>query len=503
MIRREYNDLMLKSVYSSSNYKWLVFSAIGLGSLTNVIHHGSISIALPTIAREFDVSLTTIQWVVLAESLTISALLLPMGRLSDIIGRKPMYLLGVVLFGVMALFAGSSPAIAQYLGYAHPIMLMIPFRVFQGVGAAMTQANGMAMVTSIFSARERGKGLGAHGSVIGTGGIIGPIVGGFLVTYASWHWIFWINVPLCAITFLGTALLLDSSRFMGATQGDKSFDWLGATLSSSTLLVFLLTLSNGAELGWFSLPIVAGFLIFIGLITTFIWWELNSSSPMLDLSLFRSRLFSVGIGSSYISFLGVTSFRFLITFYLQAALRLTPAQISWVLIPNAISRIILGPISGHLSDKFGTKPFTTVGLLLAGCGLLLMAFMADSTPIWFVILSIVIMSSGSGIFSSPNSAAIFSSATGNKYGVTSALVNLSRNSGNVTGIAIATAIVSGTMLSAGFSSNVEEVMIAGAGSPILQTFISGMRSVFLVMAILQFMSSIANLTTSRAPLSEA
>ena len=170
MIRREYNDLMLKSVYSSSNYKWLVFSAIGLGSLTNVIHHGSISIALPTIAREFDVSLTTIQWVVLAESLTISALLLPMGRLSDIIGRKPMYLLGVVLFGVMALFAGSSPAIAQYLGYAHPIMLMIPFRVFQGVGAAMTQANGMAMVTSIFSARERGKGLGAHGSVIGTGG---------------------------------------------------------------------------------------------------------------------------------------------------------------------------------------------------------------------------------------------------------------------------------------------------------------------------------------------
>jgi MFS family permease len=174
-----------------------------------------------------------------------------------------------------------------------------------------------------------------------------------------------------------------------------------------------------------------------------------------------------------------------------------------VLVPNAISRIILGPLSGNLSDKYGTKPFTTFGLLLAGCGLLLMAFMADSTPIWFVILSIVIMSSGSGMFMSPNSAAIFSSATGNKFGVTSALVNLSRNSGNVTGIAIATAIVSGTMLSAGFSSNVEEVMIAETGSTILRTFISGMRSVFLLMAILQFMSSIAHLTTSRAPLSEA
>lgn len=495
--------VMLKSVYSSHNYKWLVFAAIGLGSLTNVIHHGSISIALPTIAREFDVSLTTIQWVVLAESLTISAMLLPMGRLSDIIGRKPMYLTGVVLFGLMALFSGSSPWIANYFSFSHPIILMIPFRVFQGIGAALTQANGMAMVTSTFPSDERGKGLGAHGSIIGTGGIIGPILGGILVTYLSWHWIFWINLPLCTVTFLFTLLLLDPSRFTGADQKDKSYDWLGAGLSSSTLLVFLLTLSNGAGLGWTSAPIVGGFLIFGALVIAFIWWESKTSSPMLDLSLFRSRLFSVGVGSNYLSFLGVTSFRFLITFYLQAALRLTPAQISWILVPNAISRIILGPLTGNLSDKFGTKPFTTFGLLLAGCGLLLMAFMADSTPIWYVILSIVVMSSGSGMFMSPNSAAIFSSASGNRYGVTSALVNLSRNSGNVTGIAIATAIVSGTMIASGFSSNVEEVMTGGDGSPILQAFITGMRSVFILMAGLQFLSSVAHLTTPRSSILES
>lgn len=489
---------MLQTIYSSNNYRWLVFAVIGLGSITNVIHHGSISIALPTIAREFDVPFTTIQWVILAESLTVSAMLLPMGRLSDIIGRKPMYLSGVTLFGLMALFSGSSPWIAYQFGFPYPILLMIPFRILQGVGAALTQANGMAMVTSAFSAKERGKGLGAHGSIIGTGGIIGPILGGVLVTYLSWHWIFWINLPLCTITFLGILFLLDPSRFAMSDQKDTNYDWLGAALSSSTLLIFLLTLSNGTNFGWSSPLIIIGFLISVGSLLTFIWWESKSSSPMLDLSLFRRSVFSVGVGSNFLSFLGVTSFRFLITFYLQAALRLTPAQISLVLIPNAISRIILGPLSGNLSDKFGTKPFTTIGLFLAGCGLLLMAFMADKTPIWYVIISIVVMSSGSGLFMSPNSAAIFSSASGNKYGVTSALVNLSRNSGNVTGIAIATAIVSGTMISAGFSSNVEEVMTSSTGSPILLTFISGMRLVFILMAVLQFISSFAHLTT-RSP----
>ena len=488
---------MLQTIYSSKNYRWFVFAAIGLGSITHVIHVGSISIALPTIAREFNVSLTTIQWVVLAESLTLSAMLLPMGRLSDIIGRKPMYLSGITLFGLMALLSGSSPWIAHKYGFSYPILLMIPFRILQGVGAALTQANGMAMVPSTFSAKERGKSLGAHGSIIGAGGIIGPILGGVLVTYLSWHWIFWINLPLCTMTFLGILFLLDSSRFARSDQRDKKYDWIGATLSSSALLIFLLTLSNGGNFGWSSPPIIVGFLVFIGSIFSFIWWESKSSSPMLDLSLFSSRGFSIGVGSNFLSFLGVHSFRFLITFYLQAALRLTPAQISLVLIPNAISRIILGPLSGNFSDKFGTKLFTTIGLFLAGCGLLLMSFMTDKTPIWYVIFSILVMSSGSSLFISPNSAAIFSSAKGNKYGVTSALVNLSRNSGNVTGIAIATAIVSGTMLSSGFSSNVEEVMTSSTGSPVLLTFISGMQTVFVLMAGLQFLSSLAHLTTRR------
>ena len=129
---------MLSKLTHSLHYKWIVFSVVAIGSITNVTHHGSVGIALPTIAEDFGVSLTTIQWIVLAETLTISVLLLPMGRLSDIIGRKPMYLTGIALFGFMSFFAGSTPSLAPQLGLSRTILFMIPFRVMQGLGASMT-----------------------------------------------------------------------------------------------------------------------------------------------------------------------------------------------------------------------------------------------------------------------------------------------------------------------------------------------------------------------------
>ena len=254
---------MRNSILKSSNYKWYVFFAMATGSLTNVIHHGAVSIALPTLAKEFDVSLTIIQWVVLAEALTISSMLLPMGKLSDTIGRKPMYLLGCLFFGLMSLCSGSSTYIAAIIGISSPIFIMIPFRVLQGFAGAMIQANGMAIVTSVFPDNERGKGLGAHGSIIGTGGVLGPIIGGFLITYASWNWIFWINGPLCLLTICATSYVLTSIQINKTNLKSAKFDWVGATLSTLILLSLLVTLSNGSSVGWNSLSIIAGFIVFL------------------------------------------------------------------------------------------------------------------------------------------------------------------------------------------------------------------------------------------------
>jgi len=486
---------MRLAIYESANYKWIVFATVALGSITNVTHHGGVSIALPTIAQSLSVSLTTVQWVILAESLAISAMLLPMGKLSDLVGRKPIHLIGLCLFGTMAFFSGISPWLSDSIGSFDPIICMIFFRVLQGIGAAMTQATGMAMVTSVFENNERGKGLGAHGSVIGTGGIIGPILGGLLVTYAGWEWVFWINVPLCAIALAGAIIFLDPSRFSVKDEKNGSFDWVGAGLSTSIIMVFLFTLSNGSNVGWLSIPILVGALLFILSVIGFIWWESKSNEPMLDLKLFRQQHFTVGIVSNYLSFLGVTSFRFIIPFFLQAVFKLSPAQVAYVLIPNAISRIILGPLTGYLSDRYGIKPFTTFGLALCGAGLYMMGLMVPTSSLTYTLSAIIVFSCGSGIFMSPNSAGIFISSANNRHGVVSALVNLSRNSGNITGIVIATAIIAQTMLSGGYSSDVDQVLSADPQSELISLFISGMRIVFFTMGTLQILSTFAHAVT--------
>jgi EmrB/QacA subfamily drug resistance transporter len=415
-------------IFLANNYKWMVFAALGTGSLTNVIHHGSVSIALPTIAEEFKISLSLVQWIVLAESLTISSMLLPMGKLSDMIGRKPMYLFGCFFFAITSFLSGCAPFISTFLGLSKPIFIMIPFRISQGLAGAMIQANGMAMVTSVFLAKERGKGLGAHSSIIGTGGVIGPIFGGFLISYLSWHWIFWVNVPLCLITIFFCWIILDSSKFQGSNVSGVKFDGIGAVLSTLLFVSFLTTLSNGTTLGWTSLPIFVGASLFVGSVIAFIKWELRTENPLLDLTLFKQMPLSIGVGSHYASFLGVASFRFIIIFYLQAALKLNPAQVALILVPNAISRIIIGPISGYFSDQYGARPFTMFGLLLSGIGLFMLGFMNSETSITYLLTAILIYSFGSGIFMPANSASIFSVGNGKGQGVIAALVNLSRNS---------------------------------------------------------------------------
>ena len=182
--------MLASGIFEKPTYRWWVFSSVALGTLTSVINHGGMSVALPTIAQHFDADLSTAQWVVIAEGLAISALILPMGRLSDIIGRKTVYLSGLVIFAVAALLAASSQS----------ILALIAFKAVQGFGAAMTQGTGMAMVTSVFPADERGKGIGSHASVVGSGGVIGPVVGGFLITAFDWRWLFYVNFLMAVVT---------------------------------------------------------------------------------------------------------------------------------------------------------------------------------------------------------------------------------------------------------------------------------------------------------------
>ena len=473
--------MLASGIINKPIYRWWVFAAVAMGTLTSVINHGGMSVALPTIAQYFDADLSTVQWVVIAEGLTISALLLPMGRLSDIVGRRRIYITGLVIFisaAVLAAAAGS-------------ILALIAAKAVQGLGAAMTQGTGMAMITSVFPDEERGKGIGSHASVVGTGGVLGPVAGGFLITALDWRWLFYVNILMGLVTMAAVLLIIRSAAFRQETS-NRSYDYGGAALSTAVLLSFLLTVSNGSRMGWTSAPIIFGAIGFVAFLTAFVWWEIRSSSPMLDMTLFRSRVFSIGIATNFMSFLGITSARFLLPFHLQAALGYTPALVGFALLPNAASRIVMGPVSGYLSDRYGWRPFNIIGLLLSACGLFVLASVTVSTSIVVILAGILLQSVGSGLFQSPNSASIFSAADSARHGVVAAFVNLSRNSGNVTGTAVAASIVTAVMVSQGFEVKIDAVLDAGPGSGLLESFVRGLKTAFLAMGVLQLFGAVAS-----------
>ena len=458
--------MLAGAVASSPHYKWWVFAAVGIGSFTGVMTFGSVNVALPTIADHFGSDLPTIQWVVIAQTLTISALLLPMGRLSDLVGRKRIYMIGLLFLIGASVFAALSPNVT----------LLILSRIVQGIGAAMTQGTAMAMITSVFPDEERGKGIGTHMSVIGAGGMAGPAVGGLLVSAFGWRSVFLINLPLASIALLGALLLLDAKLFRRERRG-VGFDWPGAALSTAALVTFLMLMTNGNRIGWTSPAAIGAAILFAGLVAGFLLWESKTSDPMLDLRLFRSRVFSLGVLASFMSFLSTGSVRFLMPFYLQGVLGFPASQVGLIMLPTAITMTITGPIAGRLSDRFGYRIFNVLGLVIAAIGIFAIARVSDSTPVALIIAALITQSAGSGLFSSPNSASIFSASSSARHGIVSALLSLVRNSANVTSIALGTAVVAATMTAMGFAPDLRGVAGAdGAGAG--AAFVSGMNLLY-------------------------
>ena len=463
---------MLSRIRSNPSYKWWVFATIAIGTFVSVVDTVSVLIALPDIAAHFDADLPTVQWVVVGNALAISVLILPMGRLGDIVGRKWVYIGGLAIFVAGAALAG----IAVNLPW------VIAAKVLQGAGSAMIQGNGMATVISAFSGAERGKALGTHMSVVGSGAIAGPAVGGLLVAAFGWRSVFFVNVPIGILTILATMYVLQQPRGASA-EGDRaggSFDWIGAGLSGLTLLVFLLVVGNGHRLGWSSPAVALGAAATMAALAAFIWWELRTAYPMLDLRLFKRKLVAIGIGASWLSFLGSQATRFMMPFYLQRLLEMSPRDVGLAMIPPAICMVLLGPVSGRLSDRFGWRVLTMSGLGISAIGaFLLAANLTESSSVPFIVLMMMLQACGMALFNSPNNSSVLGAVERTQYGVVSSLTQLVRNSANVTSIAVATTIVVVTMASYGVEPSLDAV------SPsVADAFVAGLKWAFLVMGIM-------------------
>ena len=457
---------MRSSLVQSTNYKYWAYGAVAIGLFASVVDHGSVNIALPRIADHFHTDIPSVQWVVIAYALTISALLLPMGKMADMVGHKRVYISGSLVLIIGAILAGR----------AWNLESLILFRVLQGVGGAMTQGTGMAIVVSAFPANERGKAIGLVMTIVGTGAVAGPAVGGLLVGALGWRSVFFLNVPLVLLGVAASLVILQGVRGSQAGLGLR-FDWLGATLSAAVLVAFLLLVSNGHKAGWNWTVIVIGAPGVLALMAGFIWWELHTSDPMLDLRLFQRLTFSFGSSAAFFAFLGSSGVLFLMPFYLQGVLGYSPAKAGLVVVPAALSMAVLGPLSGRLSDRYGWRPFTVGGLALSVTGLFMLSQVTVHSSLALILPALMLSSSGNGVFYAPNSNSILSAVGQEQFGVVMGLLNLIRNAANVTSVAGATAVVSITMVSMGSEPSLDLVR-SGVGS---EAFTSGLHNAFLGM----------------------
>ena len=460
---------MLSRIRNGRSYKWWVFAAIAIGTFVSVVDNGSVLVALPEIEKHFDSDLPTVQWIVVGNALAISALILPMGRLGDIAGRKWVYIGGLVIFVACSALAG----------LAANLPWLIAAKAFQGLGSAMIQGNGMATVISAFSGTERGKALGTHMSVVGSGAIAGPAVGGLLVAAFGWPSVFFVNIPIGVLTILISWLLLHPSRESAADErAAGKFDWPGAALSAAALLALLLVVGNGHRLGWDSPAVMLGAAATVALAAGFVRWELRTPSPMLELRLFKRKLVAIGAAAAWLSFMGMSSSRFMMPFYMQRVLEISPRDVGLLLIPPALCMVLLGPVSGRLSDRFGWRVLTVSGLALSMIASIVIAVnLTESSPVLFIVLMLMLQSSGMALFNSPNQSSLLSAVERTRYGVVASLTQLIRNSANVTSVAVATTVVVVTMGTYGVEPSLDAVSPAVAGA-----FVSGLKWAFLLMA---------------------
>ena len=451
------------------SYKWWAFTAIGISFFTQVMSMSMVFVALSSIADDFGITLRAVTWVVVAQALTISALMMPMGRLADMIGRRKVHLGGLVMFGGGAVLVALAPTFG----------LLIAARVVMAVGNAMGQSVGTAMVISVFPAHERGMAIGSQTTAVAIGGASGPLVAGLVLQFLPWQALFWmITVPI-AIAFVAGYFILDDKRLNQFESPERPpFDWGGALLSATAIVLLVITINNPLALGWLS-PVMVGSGIGVAiLLALFARWELRNASPMLDLRMFRNGVFSLAVGARYFGFLGATATRFLAPIYLLSLRGLGEGATGGALFLIWLGMAIAAQASGRLSDRFGSRPFAVFGFSVLLGTALAMVFVDATTPMWLVLVILFINGLGMGLWNVPNNAVIMGSVPASSLGVVGALTNLVRNVGNVTGQALASAAVVAVMISNGFDiplSEIEETVGAGGA------FVEGWRTAYILV----------------------
>ncbi len=392
------------------------------GVTMSAIDTTAVILGIPVMKTDLHSDLLSMVWVIMAYLLITTIATTQVGRLGDMFGRVRMYNLGFAIFTIFSLFCGFSENGAE----------LIAFRVFQGLGGAFIFANGGAILADTFPPNERGKAFGYNGIGWSLGAILGILVGGAFVTFLSWRYIFFINVPIgTGATLVGYFMLKEKSPRL-----KESLDYGGLLLLGAGLFLILYGVSNITGSGW---DYTTGLEMLMGamLIVSFIFLEMRIKHPLLDLSILKSRILTASIFAAFFQSLATFAVLFLIIMYLQGPRGLSPWNSSILLIPGYILGGVVAPLSGRLSDRVGARVVATIGLSVQIVGVLIYLTFAISTSIYVVILGAVVYGSGNSAFFAPNNSAVMSSAPPKAYGVSNGLLRTMANVGMLSSFAVA------------------------------------------------------------------
>jgi EmrB/QacA subfamily drug resistance transporter len=408
--------------------RWRVFPPLALGTVMATLDISVVNIALPTLARAFRVPLTTIEWVVLAYVVTITGLLLTLGRLADAVGRRRVYGAGLALFTVASALCAASPSAG----------LLIAARALQGLGAAMMTANSAAILISSFPEGERGKALGAFGAMVGAGLALGPPIGGMLVHF-SWRWIFIINLPLGVLALFQLRSRVPPDAVAGGTPRlDLSLPSAG--LWCTALVLVMLGLSLGPGSGWRAPAVWLMFLAAVVALAAFFAVERRAASPLLPLGVLRGSLGSAIVLTMIGNALSITV-GFHMPLFLEEVLGFDAARSGrWLAIVPLVA-LLVAPLAGRWADRWGSRRLVSLGIAIAALGFAVLSRLSVAWAPLTLIGGMALVGIGLGLFTVPNASAVMSAVPRDRLGLAAGLQATMRNLGISGGAAAAAAIV--------------------------------------------------------------
>ncbi|MEW6412324.1 MAG: MFS transporter [Candidatus Zixiibacteriota bacterium] len=451
------------------NNKYKLFSVGAIGTFMATLDGSILNVALPTIATDLDISIDIVAWVVLSYSLTMISLMLVFGAWSGIRGYYFSYRFGYSLFIIGSLICALSG----------DIYMLVAGRVVQAVGTAMFVAVGPGMITQVFGSAERGKGLGMMVMMVSAGFMVGPPLGGFMLSVWPWSSIFLINIP---IGLFGLVWVHRYFRNIPPTSPGKKLNLRGAVSISLGLVsgTFCLSLINDFPLSDFRVWGLA--VLSLAAIAVFFKYESQREYALIGLDIFRNRPFITALGAMLFTFMSTSGVFILVPFYLEDIKHFEPSQVGLFLIIVPILMLVLAPVSGRLSDRIGYRFLTSLGIVLLMVGLALLSELGVDTASRYIVLCLIVLGAGVGIFNTPNSSAMMGAVRDDQRAVVSSILGTTRNIGMSVGVALTTVLFS--YFRVGYSS----VMSAA------EAFIHSYRNVIYVSIFIALISLILSAT---------